>query len=119
MKKHNLFLILILFSLATISCKYDFVLPEVVAPVSNVSFSQDITPIFEAKCTVCHKTGVQAPDLTAANAYSQIVPAFVNTASPETSVIYINASSGNHAAKVSATQAAKILQWITEGAKNN
>jgi len=119
MKKHNLFLILVLFSLAISSCKYDYILPEVVVPVNDVSFAQDITPIFAAKCTSCYKTGGSDPDLTAANAFSQIVPAYVNTATPANSKIYINAASGNHAAKVSASQAALILQWITEGAKNN
>jgi hypothetical protein len=122
MKKHSIFLSLILFSLFITSCKYDLVLPEVVAPITSVSFAQDVAPIFSTgdKCTACHKTGgTQAPDLTAANAYSQIFPAFVNTASPASSVIYINASSGNHYAKVSATQAAIILKWITDGAKNN
>ncbi|HAH22233.1 MAG TPA: hypothetical protein DCL77_00415 [Prolixibacteraceae bacterium] len=122
MKRHNIFLILILFALTFSGCKYDFVLPEVVAPITSVSFATDVAPIFSTgnKCTSCHTTGgTQAPDLTAANAYSQLVPAYVNTADPASSKVYINASSGNHYAKVSATQAAIILKWITDGAKNN
>ena len=122
MKKYPIFAILILFSLFISSCKYDYVLPEVVAPITSVSFATDVAPIFSTgdKCTVCHKTGgTQKPDLTVANAYSQIMPANVNLAAPESSVIYINASSGKHYAMVSATQAAIILKWITDGAKDN
>ena len=118
MKKHPIFSILILFSLFISSCKYDLVLPEVVPPVvKDVSFATDIVPIFAAKCISCHSA--QAPQLKADVAYSQIVPKYVNTATPESSVIYINASSGKHYATVSATQAAIILKWITDGAKNN
>jgi hypothetical protein len=117
MKKHPIFLILILVSLFLGSCKYDYILPEVVPVVNNVSFSTQVAPIFAEKCVSCHDN--QAPKLTADVAYSQLVPGYVNTASPESSKIYVNASSGTHYAKVSAAQAALILEWIKEGAKNN
>ena len=121
MKKHTIYLILILFSLLISSCKYDYILPVVVVPVSNVSFATQVAPSFSTgnKCTACHKPGATSPDLTATNAYASIVPEFVNTTTPELSTIYVNASSGNHKATVTATQAALILQWIKEGAKNN
>lgn len=117
MKKHPIFLILILFALSIGSCKYDYILPEVVPVVNNVSFSTQVAPIFAEKCVACHNH--QTPLLTADVAYSQIVPNYVNTTSPESSKIYTVPSSGTHYAKVSAAQAALILQWITEGAKNN
>ncbi len=128
MKKHNIFLILALFAILFSGCKYDFILQEevpVVTPGGDpVSFATQIAPIFSAsnKCTQCHKSGgIATPDLSnTTTVYSQIVPAYVNTASPSTSKIYINASSGNHNnVKVSATQAQLILTWITEGANNN
>lgn len=120
MKKHTIFLILILFSLFISSCKYDFIVPVEAPPIDNskpTSFTTDIVPIFADKCISCHDK--QAPVLTADVAYAQIMSKDVNTASPASSKLYINASSGNHYAKVSATQAAIILKWITEGAKNN
>jgi len=121
MKKHSIFLILILFSLFISGCKYDFIIPVEVPVVDNggkpISFASQIVPIFADKCISCHAT--QAPQMNAAVAFAQLVPQYVNTGSPETSKLYINASSGNHYAKVSATQAALVLTWIKEGAKNN
>lgn len=125
MKKRTIFLILILFSLFLNSCKYDFILPEVVPPIDNggepISFATQVAPIFSTgnKCTACHKPGDKAPDLTAANAFAQIVPNYVNTASPESSKIYTVPKSGTHYASISAAQSAMILLWITEGANDN
>lgn len=128
MKKNIIFLTLILFSLFIAGCKYDFVLPVEVPVIDNggnpISFSTQIAPIFSNgdQCTKCHKPGgFGSPDLSnSATIYSLIVPKYVNTANPASSTIYINAFSGSHNnAKVSATEAALILQWITEGAQNN
>jgi hypothetical protein len=125
MKKYFIILISILFSLLIASCKYDFLLPVPVGPVTgNVSFSKQVVPIFSAggKCTSCHKPGGQSPDYTAANAYASIVPSLVNTASPAQSKIctFAGPTSATHTwKKLSAGETAIILQWITEGAKNN
>lgn len=121
MKKYSIFLILVLFSLFLNSCKYDFVLP-VEVPVVNpggqpVSFSTQVLPILTDKCILCHST--QTPTMGAAVAYAQLVPKYVNTASPASSKFYTIPTSGTHGATVSAAQGALILQWITEGAKNN
>jgi hypothetical protein len=121
MKKHSIFFILILFSLFLGGCKYDFILPEEVPVIDTskpVSFATQIAPIFVAeKCTSCHNT--QAPKLTADVAYAQIVPGFVNAGTPSSSKIYSVPVSGTHYAKYSATEAALILAWLTDGAKNN
>jgi hypothetical protein len=127
MKKHNIFLILGLFTLLFSGCKYDFIIPEEVPVVDNggqpISFANQIAPIFSNgdKCTSCHKTGgMGTPDFSnSGTVYSLIVPKLVDTSSPESSKIYVNASSGTHYAKVSATEAALILTWIKEGTKNN
>ncbi len=127
MKRRNIFLILALFSLLFTGCKYDFIIPVDVPVIDNrgqpISFASQIVPVFSTgdKCTQCHKPGgLGSPDLSnPTTVYSQIVPQYVNTATPESSILYVNASSGNHYAKVSATQAALILTWIKEGAKNN
>ncbi len=123
MKKHSLFLILIVFALFVGGCKYDFILPDYVPPVAaGVSFSTQVAPIFSTgdKCTSCHKSGGVASDLTSANAYAQIVPNLVNTASPESSVILTVPGSSAHSWKnYTDPERAIILVWITEGAKNN
>ena len=107
-------------------CKYDFIVPEeVIDPndpdVEDVSFSNEIVPIFtDNNCTACHGTGATAPDLTAANAYSSLVPKYVDLDSPEESEIYTKPSpSGSHPQKYSEAEAALILTWITQGAQNN
>jgi hypothetical protein len=125
MKKYNIFLIIILVTLLFTSCKYDFIQPEPVTPIDPnvpVSFATKIAPIFSAgdKCTSCHKTGGQTPDLTAANAFSQIVPAFVVLDTPETSKIYTYPGSSAHSWKAyTASEASLVLEWIKQGAKNN
>jgi len=125
MKKRTIFLILTLFSLFISGCKYDFIIPVEVPPiVGTVSFATQVAPIFNtgANCTSCHKTGGQAPDLTTANAFASIVPGLVNTATPDQSLIYTFPvpTSANHTwKKYTAGEAAIILAWITDGAKNN
>jgi hypothetical protein len=117
MKKSNIFLVLIFSLLIFSSCKYDFILPEEVPVVNDVKFSTQIVPIFAQKCNLCHNE--QTPVMSADLAYSQLVPSYVNLAEPSNSEIYKTPTSGTHGATISATQAALILQWITEGAKDN
>jgi hypothetical protein len=127
MKKRNIFLIISLVVVLLSGCKYDFILPVEVPAVDNggqpISFATQVVPVFSKgdKCTQCHKPGgLGAPDLSnPATIYSLIVPKYVNTSNPSSSVIYVNASSGSHYAKLSAGDAALILKWITEGAQNN
>ena len=125
MKKSSIFLILILVSLLINGCKYDFILPEVVPPITTPpTFATQVVPIFTNanKCTACHKTGGEAPDLTAANAYASIVPGLVNAAAPAQSLIYsfpLATSSTHNWKKYTASEAAIILAWLTDGAKNN
>jgi len=125
MKNRTIFLFTILLSLFITGCKYDFILPVPVAPVTGVvSFASQVAPIFSTagKCTSCHKPGGQSPDYTTANAYASIVPALVNTVSPEQSRIYTFAgpTTATHTwKKLSAGEDAIILQWIKQGAPNN
>lgn len=113
--------IMIAMSLMLVSCEYEFI--EVAPPDPNVEvkFSEEIIPIFSTNnCINCHKTGGTSPDLTAANAYNSIYPSLVNLSSPELSNIYVTPSpSGNHAVKYNPSQAALVLEWIKQGAKNN
>ena len=124
MKKHPILLILIVFSLFISSCKYDYILPEVVPPVvTGVSFLKQVAPIFSTgdKCISCHKAGATSPDLTAANAFAQI-SGLINTATPAESKLYSfpsPATSTHTWKKYTEGEAAIVLQWITEGAKNN
>jgi hypothetical protein len=127
MKKRLIFLFTVLLALVVSGCKYDFILPVPVVPVpAGVKFSSQVAPIFTTgdKCTSCHKPGgaKPSPDFTAGSAYASIVPALVNLASPEQSMIYTfpGPTTSTHTwKKLTAGEAAIILQWINEGAKNN
>ena len=128
MKKSNIYFVLFVFGLLLNACTYDFVAQEVVAPVDpnvDVLFATQIAPIFSTEsCTSCHKTGGQAPDLSAANAYNRIKTlSLTNTAVPASSLLYTYPNPANttlHAwKKATASESQLILTWITQGAKNN
>lgn len=133
MKKNKIFLILAVVSFLASACVYDFVAPEVQQPLPDnggngeetVNFASDIAPIFESKCTACHKPGglKPNPNLTSGNAYTTIATAkYINLTTPEESMIYdyLKPTSGTHnQKKYTAAEAQLILTWIQEGAKNN
>jgi len=127
MKKSHIYFLLFLFGLLLNACTYDFIVKEELTPVDPtvpVSFSTQIVPIFTNSCVSCHKTGGQAPDLTAANAYNSIQSMkLVNTATPASSIIYTEPNPANTAVhswkKYTAAEAQLVLTWIQQGAKNN
>ena len=127
MKKSHIYFLLFLFGLLLNACTYDFIVKEELTPVDPtvpVSFSTQIVPIFTNSCVSCHKTGGQAPDLTAANAYNSIQSMkLVNTATPASSIIYTEPNPANTTVhswkKYTAAEAQLVLTWIQQGAKNN
>ena len=115
---------LIMLAVFTMGCYYDQVY---VAPVITclpcdvpVSFAAEIKPIFTAKCIACHPPTLNL-DLTEGNAYASIsVPKYINLGTPAESLIYTKPDpAGSHPAKYSTTEAAIVLKWIKEGAKDN
>ena len=126
MKKLNIYFLLFVFGMILNACTYDFIAKEELPPVDqtvDILFATQIAPIFADKCIACHKTGGQAPDLTAANAYNSIKNMnLTNTASPESSPLYTfpNPVTTTHTwKKYSAAEAQLVLTWIKQGAKNN
>ncbi len=124
----KILLLAVVAALAVAGCKYDWVIPEEVPvidpddPSQVISFSGDILPIFTSgnNCTACHN-GNQAPDLRAANAFSSLnTTRYINKTTPGESRIYtLPHPDGGHYKKYTATQAALVLAWIQQGAKNN
>lgn len=107
-------------------CIYDFIAPEETAPPDTtvvISFATQIQPIFDNNCVLCHRPGGTSPDLTSGNAYSKINTArYINTTTPSQSLVYrrvIPAGGFSGHPTVSPAQAALILSWIQQGAKNN
>jgi hypothetical protein len=128
MKALKIILSIVVMALIFGGCAYNFIVEEeVIDPTDpdapELSFSAEVAPIFESKCTGCHQPGGQTPDLTAANAYSSLTSSgrYVNTSEPATSLIYTrpNPSNTDSHMKYSEAEAAKVLTWITQGAKNN
>jgi hypothetical protein len=97
----------------------------VIIPVdTSISFKNKIEPIFNNNnnCISCH-SGSLAPDLRTGKAYVSINNAtYLNLTTPESSKIYAHPSpqSVTHQQKkYTAVEAATILEWIKQGAKNN
>lgn len=123
--------ILLIFGVALLAggCVYDFIVPEEIPVIDpddpnaeQISFSADIQPIFDSKCVSCHTAGKQLPDLSAANAYSSLNSTrYINSSSPAQSKIYTRANPSNTDShpKYSEAEAALVLIWIQQGAKNN
>lgn len=131
----KLFKILLVFAVVALlfsECRYSFIVPEDIPVIDpddptapQISFATDILPIFTTgnNCTSCHTTGKQLPDLSAANAFTSINSSrYINSATAAESKIYKYPSpdTDTHTQKkYTAAQAALILGWIQQGAKNN
>jgi len=112
-------------------CNYNFIVPEEVPVIDpddpdapQISFANDIIPIFvnNNNCTSCHN-GNQVPDLRADKAYAAINNTrYINSATPAESMIYKYCSpetTTHMRKKYNSAQAALVLGWIQQGAKNN
>ena len=104
------------------ACEYDYIIPTPPPPVivgDTISYSQDIQPIFNAKCNSCH-SGVN-PVLTSSVSYNSLVSGnYVVANSPATSELYIVCKAGGSMSSyVSSAQLLLISRWITAGAKND
>jgi hypothetical protein len=94
------------------------VYPPIEVP-TDVSYSADIQPIWDAKCVSCHGGGI-SPDLRPDVSYAELVNGgYVDTGNPEESSLMQKLYSGSHDARASEEEKQTILAWITEGALNN
>jgi hypothetical protein len=104
-----------------LSCSYSpLVEPEVVVP-DELSFSEQIEPIFDSKCSGCHPNS-GGLDLSTGNAYSSLKASdkYINLNDPASSLIYtLPHPDGSHYRKYSSQDAALVLKWIEDGALNN
>jgi len=116
-------LALILISVGLWSCQWHTIQPVDYTPdpndsvVDTISYSAEIQPIFDAKCVSCHVN--QNPKLSETTSYTSLMNGgYINTSSPESSILYIKMKEG-HYATFSAAELAVLLQWIQQGALNN
>jgi hypothetical protein len=117
-----IFVIVMLPVLAGItSCEKHSYAPPSVDPNTPWSFSSDIQPIFNAKCTdaSCHG-GPTSPNLTPARSYQALTRGGYVSQPAENSRLYVQLIEDNqHKAITTPAEKLKILYWISQGAKNN
>ena len=131
-QKINVFGVIIFFALIVMalnSCRKDY-FPAVTVDLNTpVSFKSDIIPIFTSNCATgkgCHISGDQVPDLTAANAYDNLLGlGYVDTTTTDLTksklYVLITATSKQMppSGKMSADKIGKIQAWILQKAPNN
>lgn len=108
------------------SCKYDDALPPEPDPGIQISFANDIIPIFNASCNSsgCHNGAGPSPDLREAVAYESLFGgSLIDTLHPDQSELYLWMSGQRGLPMpvegVNASYVATVLQWIDQGALNN
>jgi hypothetical protein len=108
------------------SCYYDKILPVTTDITGDVSFADDIIPIFNAACNTsgCHNAGGFSPDLSPANAYADLFSeGLINKADPEASELYQwmagMKSIPMPVSGVNPEYNALVLAWIEQGALDN
>lgn len=127
MFKTNLIRISILFivSLSLSSCYYDTFPEDTGPPPEDVSYSQDIQPLWDVDCVSCHQ-GNTPPDLRAANSYNSLINGnYVIPENADDSVLYHSLLGSNGVSLMPpgnqwpASQINIVEAWINEGAENN
>lgn len=115
-----------LWILLIVSCKYDDILPPEPDPGITISFEADVVPIFNASCngSSCHNGSGPSPDLRASVAYDNLWGAeLLDTIEPANSELYLWMTGAKGLTMppqgAQPADAATILQWIDQGAKNN
>ena len=105
---------LMIYSASVLSCSNN---NEVPIPETQISYSMDMQPYFDAKCIGCH--GSRNPNLETPDSYDNIINGgFVNTANPPNSSLY-TVLDGFMGTDVTDDEKAMTLKWIEQGAKNN
>ena len=114
------------FGIGLSGCYKDVIKPDLPvdpnAPPKQVSYINDIKPLFAAKCTDagCHESGAYKPYLAADISYQQIVNGgYVNLLLPKQSRLYVMINGEMQQYISSATDRQKVYDWIRNGAPNN
>lgn len=96
---------------------------EVTRPVS---FASDVIPIFNASCngSGCHSSGGKSPDLSAANAFSNLFSGnYINVSDAANSELMKwmtgKKSTPMPTSGINKDYNALVLAWIKQGAENN
>jgi len=108
-------------------CYYDLVVPSEISVIdTEVSFSNDIQPIFTQSCSTvgCHGENGIKPNLTDNKSFEALVSGnYIDTGNPASSELYQwmigNRSISMPLSGPDAEINAYVLAWLDQGAKNN
>ncbi len=123
----NTFKILILMGMAfSLGSCYNDTFPEDNGPApTDVSYSNDIQPMWDNDCVSCHQGNIP-PDLRSATSYNSLLNGgYVITENADDSVLYHSLLGSNGVSLMPpgamwpASSIQKVEAWINEGAKNN
>lgn len=106
-----LFLFLLSLSIVSMGCAKS----ETKESSENVTYSADIQPLFEKKCTTCHSSEGTFPSLPL-NSY-ETVKEYVKPKDAENSDLYKSVNGGSMSSKVNKDDVRTIKNWIDQGAK--
>jgi hypothetical protein len=109
------------------SCYKDrTVIAEVPEITRTVSFSQDITLIFNSSCSMsgCHSAGGQVPNLSTTNAFNSLtIGNYIDKNNAANSILYLKMTGKKGipmpVSGVNKDYNALIYAWIKQGASNN
>ena len=110
-----------LFLVGLNSCYFDVVVTEDIDETAEISFSEDLVPVFQSSCTSCHDGEITVPNLKKQVAYESLVNGnYISVASPSTSGLITKINSDHpFAGALTDTEIQKITQWMAAGAANN
>ncbi|MBN1988369.1 MAG: hypothetical protein JW783_03120 [Bacteroidales bacterium] len=131
--KHlSIVLIIMLFGASLlVSCEEHQYEPLTFDADVEISFKDNIQPIFDGNCIGCHNGGI-SPDFRADKSYTSLIDgSYVNLEAPASSRLYVKLTgSGSHQDflrgkiiavndTIDALATDVILKWIEQGAKDN
>jgi len=110
------------------SCYYDALVERPIDEIPTdpdepgyveIKYGTDIQPIWNKKCTACHKSGSTSPSLEEDVSYSNLVPEYVYEDDAEGSPLYQKLQTADHDGRADSEEMALIKGWIDQGAKDN
>ena len=95
---------------------------DTIPKVDTMHFAATIVPMLNSSCGGCHDGVNQDPNFSgdAATTYAAInTNTYINRTTPAQSFLYTHILDAGHGGGQFPVEAAKILTWIGQGAKNN
>ncbi len=102
------------------SC-YSHLIEDELSEDTEISFSEDIVPIFENSCITCHGSDYSSPILTSEKAYESLTSGgYIDTEDPESSVLVKQLNSDHpYEGAITNKELQMIVLWIKQGANDN